>query len=58
MKKAINKKLVKRRATPKKKMAKTKAAPKKTEVKTAAHSGHGFGEKARAWIRRHLHPKH
>jgi hypothetical protein len=34
MKKAINKKLVKRRAIPKKKLAKTNA-PKKAEVKTA-----------------------
>src|SRR5258707_6587016 len=35
MKRAINKKLFKRRATPKKKLAKTNAAPKKGEVKTA-----------------------
>ncbi len=35
MKKAINKKLFKRRVTPKKKLAKTNAAPKKGEVKTA-----------------------
>ena len=34
MKKAINKKLFKRRVTPKKKLAKTNAAPKKGEVKT------------------------
>src|SRR5258705_7513674 len=35
MKKAINKKLFKRRVTPKKKLAKTNASPKKGEVKTA-----------------------
>jgi hypothetical protein len=35
MKKAINKKLVKRRVTPKKKLAKTNKVPKKAEVKTA-----------------------
>ena len=35
MKKPINKKLVRRRATPRKKLAKTNAAPKKAEVKTA-----------------------
>src|SRR5258708_34406397 len=34
MKKAINKKLFKRRVTPKKKLPKTNAAPKKGEVKT------------------------
>jgi hypothetical protein len=36
MKKAINKKLVKRRATPRKKLVKTNAAPKKAEVTAGA----------------------
>ena len=36
MKRPINKKLVKRRVTPKSKLAKTNAAPKKAEVKTAS----------------------
>ena len=36
MKKAIKKKIAKKRVTPKKKLAKTKAAPKKAEIKTKA----------------------
>ena len=45
MKKAAEKKLAKKRVTPRKKLAKKKAAPKKAEVKTKAGSKKTTGEK-------------
>ena len=57
MKKAIKKKLTKKRATPKKKLAKKEAAPKKAEVKTKAVGKNTTGEKTAGALQKQVRGK-
>ena len=57
MKKPVEKKLAKKRVTPKKKLAKKKAAPKKAEVKTKAGGKKTTGGKTAGELKKQVRGK-
>src|SRR6266852_3563296 len=57
MKKAVEKKLARKRVTPKKKLAKKKAAPKKAEVKTKVGGKNRTGGKTAGALKKQVRGK-